>query len=133
MLRLWQVDDAPHWRATLENVESGERRGFPSLPALLEYLLTITNTGVVTDYYTLEMTTTWGSISILGGPGGPVPPGGSIQNIIAIPIPSDVYPGDQGESVITVTSMSNYAVVDTALFTTTVINFTTHMPFVWKN
>jgi hypothetical protein len=39
LLRLWQVKtNGDHWRATLEDVESGELHGFEDLPALLRYL-----------------------------------------------------------------------------------------------
>ena len=50
LLRLWQVDDGgPHWRLTLENVESGERHGFTSLEALLEYLKSLEKSAPATS------------------------------------------------------------------------------------
>ena len=39
LLRLWRVaDDGANWRARLENIESGEAMGFPSLGKLIEFL-----------------------------------------------------------------------------------------------
>jgi len=39
LLRLWRVEDGTgQWRARLENIESGEAQGFPSLGKLIEYL-----------------------------------------------------------------------------------------------
>ena len=40
LLRMWrvQVDEGVDWRATLEDVQSGELLGFPDLVALLGYL-----------------------------------------------------------------------------------------------
>jgi hypothetical protein len=40
LLRVWLAgdNDQPHWRASLEDTHSGERRGFASLVALCEYL-----------------------------------------------------------------------------------------------
>lgn len=41
LLRLWQVKDAGKliWRASLEDSHTGERQGFPSLEALVTFLL----------------------------------------------------------------------------------------------
>ena len=39
LLRMWRVQgDEVHWRATLEDVQTGELHGFPDLAALLVYL-----------------------------------------------------------------------------------------------
>jgi len=40
MLRLWQMGsgEEPVWRASLESPHTGERRGFPSLEALVAFL-----------------------------------------------------------------------------------------------
>jgi hypothetical protein len=39
LLRLWRVrDNGERWRAALERVEDGERRGFENLEALFAYL-----------------------------------------------------------------------------------------------
>jgi hypothetical protein len=40
LLRMWQVNRDGEWalRASLENVHTGERRGFASLDALIEFL-----------------------------------------------------------------------------------------------
>jgi hypothetical protein len=39
LLRLWRVEnDGSHWRARLENVETGETQGFASLGMLIEFL-----------------------------------------------------------------------------------------------
>lgn len=39
LLRLWRVaDDGDHWRARLENVDSGEAQGFASLAKLIDFL-----------------------------------------------------------------------------------------------
>lgn len=44
LLRLWQVKEngGQEWRATLENVESGEKRGFTNVEDLLAYLSLVT-------------------------------------------------------------------------------------------
>jgi hypothetical protein len=44
LLRLWLVKDngGQNWRASLENVESGEKRGFACLEELLAYLSQMT-------------------------------------------------------------------------------------------
>ena len=44
LLRLWQVKEngGQEWRASLENVESGEKRGFTSVDELLAYLNQVT-------------------------------------------------------------------------------------------
>ncbi|UCH60847.1 MAG: hypothetical protein JSV61_05025 [Anaerolineales bacterium] len=41
LLRLWQVKDAGKliWRASLEDSHTGDRQGFPSLEALVTFLL----------------------------------------------------------------------------------------------
>ena len=42
LLRVWQVlgdDEVPAWRASLEDVQTGERHGFGSLEQLLAFLL----------------------------------------------------------------------------------------------
>jgi hypothetical protein len=39
LLRLWKVcDDSERWRASLENVKTGEKCGFTSLDDLIAYL-----------------------------------------------------------------------------------------------
>ena len=40
LLRLWQVkgDDGPHWRASLEDVQTKELHGFENLVALVAFL-----------------------------------------------------------------------------------------------
>ena len=40
LLRLWQVqgESGVDWRASLQDVETGELRGFPGLAALIDYL-----------------------------------------------------------------------------------------------
>jgi hypothetical protein len=47
LLRLWQVEQNGHsvWRASLEDPHTCERRGFPSLETLIEYLLRQTQSG----------------------------------------------------------------------------------------
>jgi hypothetical protein len=44
LLRLWQTGDEGEiaWRAALEDVQTGERLGFPSLDALVAYLREVT-------------------------------------------------------------------------------------------
>ena len=46
LLRLWQTTsgDKVVWRASLENSQTGERQGFASLDALLNYLRQQTDT-----------------------------------------------------------------------------------------
>jgi len=40
LLRLWQVhgETGTDWRASLQDVETGELQGFPGLAALIDYL-----------------------------------------------------------------------------------------------
>ena len=38
LLRLWRESEYGAWRASLESVTTGERRGFPNLPSLIAYL-----------------------------------------------------------------------------------------------
>jgi hypothetical protein len=92
----------------------------------VEYSLTITNTGTITDYFNLTISTTWGAGSILGGP-GPVGPGDSIQVIVGVQIPENVDVGDQGLSVVTVTSLRDSVIMDTTLITTTVTGSDVHL------
>jgi hypothetical protein len=84
-----------------------------------EYLITITNTGVVTDYFTLDVSTTWNIESPVGGP-GPIGPGESMQIAIAVDIPASAPRGTQGVTEITATSISNPVEMDTTVITTTV-------------
>ena len=46
LLRMWwaKEEGSQEWRASLENVESGEKRGFTSLEEMLAYLSKITTT-----------------------------------------------------------------------------------------
>jgi hypothetical protein len=92
----------------------------------VEYSLTITNTGTITDYFNLTISTTWGAGSVLGGP-GPVGPGDSIQVIVGVQIPENVDVGDQGISTVTVASLRDPVIMDTALITTTVIGNDVHI------
>ena len=88
----------------------------------VEYTLTITNTGVVTDYYTLDVSTTWDIGSLMGGP-GPIGPGESMDIAIAVEVPSDAMWGDQGVTDITAASISNPAEFDTTTITTQVLGY----------
>jgi uncharacterized membrane protein len=74
---------------------------------------------VVTDYYTMDVSTTWGIGSVLGGP-GPIGPGESMEIIVAVDIPEGAPRGQQGVTEITATSISNPAEMDTTSITTTV-------------
>jgi len=38
LLRLWREESAAHWRATLQNPHTGERRSFADLHTLLAFL-----------------------------------------------------------------------------------------------
>jgi hypothetical protein len=38
LLRLWRESEHGAWRASLENVTTGERRGFPNLASLFAFL-----------------------------------------------------------------------------------------------
>ncbi len=38
LIRLWREENAPNWRATLQNPHTGERRSFADLPSLLAFL-----------------------------------------------------------------------------------------------
>ena len=46
LLRLWQATDGDQvvWQASLENAQTGERRGFADLDALLNFLRQTTDT-----------------------------------------------------------------------------------------
>lgn len=59
MLRLWRANRAaaPGWRASLESPLTGERRGFASLEALVEYLLQQTRSGATDPDCSPENTT----------------------------------------------------------------------------
>jgi hypothetical protein len=85
----------------------------------VEYWLTITNTGVVTDYFTLEVSTTWNTVTPMGGP-GPIGPGERMPIAIDVEIPPEALPGDQGLTEITATSMSNLDAIDTTSIITLV-------------
>jgi hypothetical protein len=102
------VDLPEPWQ---EEAEAGET---------VTYTLSITNTGVVTDYFTLEVSATWGVILPPGGQ-GPVEPGQSIEIEIAVEVPSDAMPGDQGMTEIIASSLSNWVATDITTITTTVI------------
>jgi hypothetical protein len=44
LLRMWRTGEHSAWRASLEDPQTGERRGFGSLEALLSYLVEIAQT-----------------------------------------------------------------------------------------
>ena len=52
LLRLWQARDAEGlgWRASLQDVRSGERRGFASLEGLFKFLCTTTEVRMADEY-----------------------------------------------------------------------------------
>jgi hypothetical protein len=56
LLRLWQTTsgDQVVWRASLENSQTGERQGFTSLDALLNYLRQQTDTETEPSGHTKE-------------------------------------------------------------------------------
>ena len=56
LLRLWQTTsgDQVVWRASLENSQTGERQGFASLDALLNYLRQTTDTETEPSGHTKE-------------------------------------------------------------------------------
>ncbi len=78
---------------------------------IVEYMLTITNTGVVTDYYTLEVSSTWDIGLSLGGP-GPIGAGESIEIVVGVEVPQDGMWNDLGVTEITAASISNPAEFD---------------------
>jgi hypothetical protein len=88
----------------------------------VEYTLTVTNTGVVTDYFKLAVSSTWGPVLFMGGQ-GPVGPGESTQLVIVVDVPKTAMRGDRGVTEITASSISNPAVIDTARITTVVVAF----------
>ena len=51
LLRLWRARDGerPGWRASLENVRTGERRGFRSVEELLAFIKEVTMEDTNTD------------------------------------------------------------------------------------
>lgn len=38
LLRVWREDDQSPWRASLQSIATGERRGFGNLEAMLDFL-----------------------------------------------------------------------------------------------
>jgi uncharacterized membrane protein len=88
----------------------------------IEYTVTITNTGVVTDYFTLDVNTSWNIESPVGEL-GPIGPGESMQVAIAVEVPPDATRGDQDVTEITVASISNPSASDTTSITTTVLGY----------
>jgi uncharacterized membrane protein len=84
--------------------------------------VTITNTGVVTDYYTMDVSTTWNIITPEDGP-GPIGPGESMQIAIAVEVPGNAMRGDLGVTEISVVSISNPAAFDTTAITTRVLGY----------
>jgi uncharacterized membrane protein/N-acetylneuraminic acid mutarotase len=107
----------------VELPEPWQGEGLPG--ETVEYELTITNTGTITDYYLLDAPTIWPAVlagrSVSAGPGGPVGPGQSIQVIVAVDVPADALAGEQGVTEITATSMSNPDAQAVTTITTTVL------------
>jgi hypothetical protein len=88
----------------------------------VEYTVTITNTGVVTDYYKLEVNSTWNPVLSMRRQ-GPVGPGDSTQIVIAMDVPATAIRGERGKTEITANSISNPAVTDSTTITTVVVAF----------
>jgi uncharacterized membrane protein/N-acetylneuraminic acid mutarotase len=92
----------------------------------VEYELTITNTGTITDYYEVNVETTWPGGLITGSPfdgSGPVEPGESITTTIAVDIPQDVQPGDEGVSEVNVASLRDPSIAATGQITTLALGY----------
>ena len=85
-------------------------------------MLTITNTGVVTDYYTLEISTTWDIVLSLGGP-GPIGAGESIEIVVGVEVPQNGMWNDLGITEIIAASISNPAEFDITTITTRVMGY----------
>ena len=88
----------------------------------VNYTMSITNTGVVTDIFTIVIETNWGPGMPLGGP-ITIGPGESTQVVIGVEVPPDAMWGDLGITEITATSMSNPAATDTTTITTRVLGY----------
>ena len=88
----------------------------------VNYTMSITNTGVVTDIFTLDIETSWGPGMPLGGP-ITIGPGESTLVVIGVDIPIEAMWGDLGITDITATSMSNPAATDTTTITTRVLGY----------
>jgi uncharacterized membrane protein len=98
----------------------------------VEYQLTLTNTGSVTDYYTLEISSTWG----FTGPAqdlGPIEPDESMQFAITVEVPMEAGIGDQGITDISAISIGNPMERDIVTITTTTIFHQFFVPLVMKN
>jgi hypothetical protein len=97
----------------------------------VKYVLTITNTGTITDYFGVDVETTWpegathlqGALHLsLGGP-GLVGPGESITVTISVDIPEDAMPGEEGVSSITVESLRDPSIATLGEITTLVLGY----------
>jgi hypothetical protein len=89
----------------------------------IDYTVSITNTSVVTDYFSLDIDTTWGPGLPLGGDPVMIGPGESVQIVTGVEVPPDAMWGDFGITEITATSMSNPSATDTTTITTRVLGY----------
>ncbi len=88
--------------------------------ASVEYQLTLTNTGNVTDYYTLTVTSAWAFTAPMEDI-GPISPSESAQVMITVEVPMDAGLGDQDVAQVTATSISNITAKDSTTLTTTAV------------
>jgi|GEM_PF-1889455 len=88
----------------------------------MDYLLTITNTSVVTDYYQLAFSSIW-IVNPLPASPVMVGPGQSAQVAFGVEIPAQALDGESSITEVTATSLSNYAESDATQFTTTALGY----------
>lgn len=107
---------------------SGE--GLPG--ASVEYILTITNTGNVVDYYALDVVSDWAFTAPTENI-GPISAGESMQVVITVHVPQDAGLGEQSVAQVTATSISNPTAADTTSLTTTAVYYRLLVPLVMKD
>ncbi len=121
----WQMFDTNYYLPTEPcvsyAVDLPEPMAGMGLPAAsVEYQLMLTNTGIVTDYYTLMVDSDWSFNAPIENL-GPVAPGESLQFTVTVDVPADAMSGDQGLTGITAYSVSNPIASDTTSITTTAL------------
>ena len=98
---------------------------------MVEYTFFITNTGTLTDYYNLNLSSTWEAELSVESP-VQINPGESIEVTVSVTIPIDAHSGDQDTAVITASSLRDEAITDTITFTTSVL-YRMQIPLAMKN
>ncbi len=94
-----------------------QRGAFPG--ELPTYVFTITNQGLMTDTFSLQVTGLWGAIILDGETTPPVAPGGSVTVTIVVEIPMTAVGGDFDVTTLIVTSGWDSEVTASVTATTT--------------